>query len=104
MNLLVAKRVSVSAEKNLMMEEEMEFLTQLQVRAGLGFCLQVLQRFWMQDKAEVTLERLLECSRRLMMRLEDGLTGGDDGEVDGLERHGVGEEGHTFLKRPVFHR
>ena len=79
--MLVAMRASVSAVKHLMMEEEMEFLTNVQVWAGLGFLLQVLQRLWMRSKADVTLERLWECFRRLMMRSEDALTGGD-GEVD----------------------
>ena len=50
-------RVSVSSEKHLMMEEEMEFLTELQVRAGLGSVSRSCKVFWMQDKAEVTLER-----------------------------------------------
>ena len=36
----------------------MEFLTDDQVWAGLESLLQVLQRLWMRDKAEVTLERL----------------------------------------------
>ena len=53
----------------------MEFLTEIQVWAGLGSFLQVLQRLWMRNKADVTLERLWECSRRLMIRSEDTLTG-----------------------------
>ena len=69
--MLVAMRASVSAEEHLMMEEEMELLTDVQVWAGLGYLLQVLQRLWMRSKTDVTLERLWECSRRL----EDALTG-----------------------------
>ena len=63
-------KVSVSAEKHLMMEEVMEFLTDVQVWARLGSLLQVLQCLWMRNKADVTLDRLWECSRRLMMRSE----------------------------------
>ena len=71
---MVAMRVSVSAEKHLMMEEEMEFLTDVQVWAGLGSLLQVLQHLRLRNKADVPLERLWECSRRLMMRSEYTLT------------------------------
>ena len=68
-------RVSAAAEKLLMMEEEMEILTEFQVKAGLGFCLRVLQLLWMKVSAVITLERLWLCSRRLMMRAEDGSAG-----------------------------
>ena len=72
---MVAMRVSAAAEKLLMMEEEMEILTEFQVEVGLGFCLQVLQLLWMKVSAAITLERLWLCSRRLMMRAEDGSAG-----------------------------
>ena len=51
-------RVSVAAEKLLMLKDEMEILMEFQVRVGLGFCLQVLQLLWMKVNAGITLERL----------------------------------------------
>ena len=54
LSLLVVMRVSAAAEKLLMMEEEMEILTELQVKVGLGFCLRVLQLLWMKVNAERT--------------------------------------------------
>ena len=51
---MVVMRVSAAAEKLLMMEEEMEILTELQVKVGLGFCLRVLQLLWMKVNAERT--------------------------------------------------
>ena len=58
-----------------MIKEEMKILTEIQVEVGLGFCLQVLQLLWMKVSAVITLERLWLCSRRLMMRAEDGSAG-----------------------------
>ena len=58
LSLLVAMRVSAGVEKLLMMEEEMQILTEFQVRVGLGFCLRVLQLLWMKVNAAITLERL----------------------------------------------
>ena len=49
--MLVGMKVSASAEKHLMMDKEMEILTELQVWVGFGFCLQVLQLLWKKDKA-----------------------------------------------------
>ena len=49
--------VSAVVEKLLMMKDEMEILTELQVRAVLGFCLQVLQLLWIKVNAAITLER-----------------------------------------------
>ncbi len=56
---------SVVLIKHLMMEEEMESLTLLQVKAGLGFflALQALQTLWSRVMALTTLVRLWECSR-----------------------------------------
>ena len=50
----MAMRVYAAVEKLLMMEDEME----LQVRGGLGFCLQVLQLLRIKVNAAITLERL----------------------------------------------
>ena len=55
---MVAMRVSAVAEKLLMMEDEMEILTEFQVKVGLGFCLWVQQLLWMKVNAVITLERL----------------------------------------------
>ena len=46
------------AEKLLMIEDEMEILTEFQGKLGLGFCLPVLQLLWMKVNAAITLERL----------------------------------------------
>ena len=56
--LLVATRVSAFKEKHLMIKEEIDILRELQVKAGMGFCLQALQLLLMKVKAEITLERL----------------------------------------------
>ena len=53
----------------------MEVLTELQVVAGLGFCLRVLQFLWMNERAAITLERLWLSLRRLVTRSEDRLAG-----------------------------
>ena len=93
--MLVAMRASVSAEKHLMMEEEMEFLTDVQVWAGLGSLLQVLQHLRLRNKADVPLERLWECSRRLMMRSEDALTG--VAMVRLMHERGRGQRGGMYI-------
>ena len=51
--------------KHLIMEDEMESLTWLQVKSGLGFflALQVLQALWRRVMALITLVRLWECIR-----------------------------------------
>ena len=54
---MVAMRVSAGAEKLLMMKDEMEILTEFQVRVGLGFCLRVLQLLWMKVNAVITFAR-----------------------------------------------
>ena len=55
---MVATRVSAFKEKHLMIKEEIDILRELQVKAGMGFCLQALQLLLMKVKAEITLERL----------------------------------------------
>ena len=72
---MVAMRVSVEVEKLLMMNDEMEILTEFQVALGLGFSLRVLQILWINVRALTTLERLWLRSRRLVMRSEDGSEG-----------------------------
>ena len=51
--------------KHLIMEDEMESLTWLQVKSGLGFflALQVLQALRRRVMALITLVRLWECIR-----------------------------------------
>ena len=65
--------IFAAEEKALRMEERMEFLMELQVVVGPGFCFLVLQALCMSVKDKITLERLWLRSRRLIMRLEDGL-------------------------------
>ena len=60
-----AMMTSVLLIKHLIMEDEMESLTLLQVKSGLGFflALQALQTLWRRVMALTTLVRLWECSR-----------------------------------------
>ena len=64
-HLMEAMMDSVVLIKHLMMEEEMESLILLQVKAGLGFflALQALQTLCSRVMAQTTLLRLWECSR-----------------------------------------
>ena len=55
---MVVMRISAVVEKLLMMKDEMEILTEFQVREGLGFCLRVMQLLWRKVNAAITLERL----------------------------------------------
>ena len=73
--MLAAMMASAAGEKHLRTKERMEVLTEFQELAGLGFCLRVLQTLWIKVRALITLERLWLCSRRLVMRLEDGSEG-----------------------------
>ena len=66
---------SVLLAKHLMMEDEMEVLTWFQVESGFGFALQVLQVLCMRVMALITLVRLCVCTRRLVIRSWDWLTG-----------------------------
>ena len=58
---MVAMRVSAAAEKLLMMNDEMEILTEFQVWVGLGFCLKVLQLLWMKVNVAITFCRGFDC-------------------------------------------
>ena len=73
--LLVSMMVSVALAKHLISEDEMEVLTVFQVTASVGLALQALQALWMKVRAFTTFEKLWLCSRRLMIRSWDGLTG-----------------------------
>ena len=85
--MLLAIMISADLAKQERMEVRMEVLTELQVTGGLGFFLQDLQTLWMRVRAQITLERLWQCSSRLEMRSEVGLTGLE--VVRWMDRDGV---------------
>ena len=82
--MLVAMMVSAAVAKHLMTKERMEALIELQVVAGLGFCLRVLQLLWMNVRAAITLERLA------VFEEADDEVGGQVGRPGGDEVDGSG--------------
>ena len=73
--LFLAMICSESLEKQLIMEDKMEDLTEFQVWGGDGFALQVLQNLWMVVNARDTLDKLWVRSRSLTIVSCDTLTG-----------------------------
>ena len=71
-------------------------MTELQVRAGLGFCLQVLQLLWIKVQAVITLIVFQEADDKVRGRVDKHF----NFEIDSSGKMVVGGEGHTLLDWP----